>query len=81
MPGSFRVGTGLKSEATMAKMKTRKGPKKRFHVTARGKVGHRKPNAGHLMSHKSGDRCRKLRQTGYLSGAIARRVLIALGEA
>ena len=65
----------------MPKMKTHKGLKKRFHVTAKGKVGHRKANAGHLMSHKTGDTCRAMRSTGYLKGKIAKRVKLFLGEA
>lgn len=65
----------------MPKMKTHKGLTKRFRVTAKGKVGHRKSNSGHLMSHKSGDKCRELRRKGYLKGKIADRVRLFLGEA
>ena len=64
----------------MPKMKTHKGSTKRFRVTAKGKVRHRKPNAGHLMSGKSGDRRRDLRKPAYLKGKIAQRVKLFLGE-
>jgi len=65
----------------MPKMKTHKGLKKRFRVTAKGKVRHGKSNAGHLMSHKSGDRCRGLRGAAYLKGKIGARVKLFLGAA
>jgi large subunit ribosomal protein L35 len=66
----------------MPKMKTHKGLKKRMKVTARGKVLHKKSNAGHLMSGKNGSRCRKLRRPGILEpGPGQKRVLVALGKA
>ena len=68
-------------ETTMPKMKTHKGLKKRIKVSARGKVRHRKANSGHLMSGKSGNRRRSLRQPGQLEGAIEKRIKIALGKA
>lgn len=45
----------------MPKEKTHKGMKKRFKVTASGKVKHRSAFRGHLLSHKSGKRKRQLR--------------------
>lgn len=45
----------------MPKQKTHKGMKKRFKLTATGKVKHRKAFRGHLLSHKSGKRKRQLR--------------------
>jgi large subunit ribosomal protein L35 len=44
------------------KMKTHKGAKKRFKVSANGKVTHKKCGSSHLMSHKSGKQVRKLRR-------------------
>lgn len=64
----------------MPKMKTHKGLKKRFRVTAKGKVRYKKSNAGHLMSGKSGDRCRKMRRPGVLKGGISVRIKRALRE-
>ena len=44
------------------KMKTHKGAKKRFKVSANGKVSHKRCGSSHLMSHKSGKQVRKLRK-------------------
>lgn len=63
----------------MPKQKTHKGMKKRFKVTATGKVKHRKAFRGHKLSHKSGKRRRQLRQDGVLTGAEARIVREGLG--
>jgi len=46
----------------MPKLKTHKGMKKRFKVTATGKVIHKKCGSSHLMSHKSGAQVRRLRK-------------------
>ncbi|MCO6437489.1 MAG: 50S ribosomal protein L35 [Phycisphaerae bacterium] len=63
----------------MPKPKTHKGLRKRFSLTAKGKVRFKKPGTGHLMSHKSGDRCRKLRRPGILKGALQNRIRRMLG--
>lgn len=60
-------------------MRTHKGLKKRFKLTARGKVRYKQPGTGHLMSAKSGDRCRKLRRAAVLKGALPYRIRRALG--
>ena len=65
----------------MPKMKTHKGTKKRVKVTARGKVRYKSANAGHLMSGKSGNRCRSLRRPNILKGARQKQIKIALGKA
>ena len=65
----------------MPKMKTHKGVKKRLRLSAKGKVRHKRPNAGHLMSGKSGNRCRALRKTRTLEGAVAKRIKTALRSA
>jgi large subunit ribosomal protein L35 len=62
----------------MPKMKTHKGVKKRFKVSARGKVQHRRCNTGHRMSGKSGNRLRRLRKDNRLVPVIAKKVLRAL---
>lgn len=46
----------------MPKLKSHKGLLKRVTVTAKGKVKFSKTGSGHLLSHKSGDERRKLRQ-------------------
>lgn len=55
----------------MPKQKTHKGMKKRFKLTASGKVKHRKAFRGHLLSHKNGSRKRRLRQDGVIAGKEA----------
>ena len=62
----------------MPKQKTHKGMKKRFKVTASGKVKHRKAFRGHRLSHKSAKRRRELRADGVLAGAEARTVVEGL---
>lgn len=64
----------------MPKMKTHKGLKKRFKITAKGKVKHKQPNAGHLMSGKSGNRRRGLRKASVLNNVISQRIRLALGR-
>lgn len=56
------------------KMKTHKGVKKRFKVSATGKVSHKRCGSSHLNSHKSGGKIRRLRKKSFLqSAAVARR--------
>ena len=59
----------------MPKMKTHKGSKKRFRVSATGKVSHKRCGSSHLMSHKSGKQVRRLRKKSTLTvSAEARRL-------
>jgi large subunit ribosomal protein L35 len=63
----------------MPKMKTHKGMKKRFKVSATGKVSHKRCGSSHLMSHKSGKRVRRLRKSVELTvSAESRRIRFAL---
>lgn len=62
----------------MAKMKRHKGAKKRFKISATGKVRYKPSFAGHLMSGKSGNRCRRLRKLAEVPGGTADRVRLAL---
>jgi len=48
------------------KMKTHKGCKKRFKVSANGKVSHKRCGSSHLMSHKNGKKVRRLRKKSVL---------------
>lgn len=64
----------------MPKMKTHKGLKKRVKVTAKGKIRYKRANSGHLMSGKSGDRCRRMRRPSTLSGARAKIIRILVGR-
>ena len=47
-------------------MKTHKGVKKRFKVTATGKISHKPCGSSHLNSHKNGKKIRRLRRKSYL---------------
>ena len=49
----------------MPKMKTHKGAKKRFRITATGKLKRKQAGKKHLLSHKTGKRKRHLRGTRY----------------
>lgn len=63
----------------MPKLKTHKGMKKRFKVSATGKVSHKKCGSSHLMSHKSGKQVRRLRKKVFLEvSAENRRIRNAL---
>jgi len=62
----------------MPKLKTHKGMKKRFKVTASGKVKHRKAFRGHKLGTKTAKRRRQLRQDGVLIGAEATMIADAL---
>jgi large subunit ribosomal protein L35 len=65
----------------MPKLKTHKGMKKRFKISATGKVSHKRCGSSHLMSHKSGKRVRRLRKTTTLNvTAEARRIRNAMLE-
>lgn len=59
----------------MPKLKTHKGIKKRFKVSATGKVSHKRCGSSHLNSHKSGKKIRRLRKKSFLTvGAEMRRI-------
>jgi large subunit ribosomal protein L35 len=51
----------------MPKQKTHKGVKKRFRVTAKGKVLHRQSGTSHLAARKTHKRKRNLRGTTTLA--------------
>ena len=51
----------------MPKQKTHKGTKKRFRLTAKGKIKHRPAGTSHLAARKSQKRIRKLRGTEVLA--------------
>ena len=55
----------------MPKMKTHRSAKKRFSLTATGKVKYARPNKGHFLTNKSKSRKRKLRKGSYIAGKNA----------
>lgn len=62
----------------MPKQKTHKGTKKRFRVTATGKVKHRAAGTSHLAARMSKKRRRKLRGTRVLADVSSTNVKRAL---
>jgi large subunit ribosomal protein L35 len=58
----------------MPKMKSHSGAKKRFKITATGRVKHKQANKSHLLSHESHKRKRQLRGTTVVSHAQERQV-------
>lgn len=52
----------------MPKQKTHSGAKKRFSLTATGKVKFARPNKGHFLTTKNKSRKRKLRKGSYIAG-------------
>lgn len=62
----------------MPKQKVHKGLAKRVKVTAKGKILYKKPFSGHLMSGKSGQRCRILRKKTTMLPVMAKKALILL---
>ena len=63
----------------MPKMKTHSGAKKRFKVTATGKVRGRHPFTSHILEKKSPKRKRSLATPARISGDDAPRIKRMLG--
>jgi large subunit ribosomal protein L35 len=64
----------------MPKQKTHKATKKRFRLTAKGKVKHRQAGTSHLAVRKSHKRRRMLRGTSTTSAVEEKRIRMALGK-
>lgn len=64
----------------MPKMKTHKGTKKRFRITATGKFKHRQAGTSHLASRMSKKRRRNLRGTKTLHDSVNHQIARALGH-
>jgi large subunit ribosomal protein L35 len=62
----------------MPKQKTHKGTKKRFRLSANGKVKHRSAGTSHLATRKDQKRIRKLRGTDTLAPGMVKAVKRAL---
>jgi large subunit ribosomal protein L35 len=61
------------------KIKTHKASKKRFRVTATGKLKRRKAGKKHLLSHKSGKRKRQLRGVVIEAGVVGKKYVRMMG--
>ncbi len=62
----------------MPKLKTRRGTAKRFKLSSKGKVRHRKAFRSHILTKKSTKRKRGMRRSGVLtagSAALVRKLL------
>jgi large subunit ribosomal protein L35 len=64
---------------TMPKMKSHKSSKKRFRVSANGKLKRRQAGKKHLLSHKTGKRKRHLRGTIIDTGRLAKKYIELMG--
>lgn len=64
----------------MPKQKTHKGVKKRFRLTATGKVMHRSAGTSHLASRMSKKRRRRLRGCVAVDTVECRKLAAALGK-
>lgn len=65
----------------MPKMKSHKGAKKRFSVTASGKIRRLKANKSHILTKKDAKRKRRLRRATYITTNGETRVLKRLLQA
>ncbi len=63
----------------MPKMKTDTGAKKRFRVTASGKIRRRKSYRAHLLEKKSSTRTRRLARDAEVTGGQAKTIRRMLG--
>ena len=64
----------------MPKQKTHSGAKKRFRVTANGKVKFARPGKGHFLTTKNTARKRKLRKGSYIAGKNADNIKTLLAK-
>ncbi len=62
----------------MPKMKTKSGAKKRFRLTATGKIKRKHAYKRHILTKKSKKQKRNLQHTGLVSKADTRNVLLTL---
>jgi large subunit ribosomal protein L35 len=62
------------------KMKTHKGSKKRFRLTAKGKAKHRNCGTSHLNTRMSSKRKRKLRGTTTIDSTMEPHIRTVLGK-
>lgn len=63
----------------MPKMKTHRGLRKRFRVTANSKLKRRQAGKKHLLSHKTGKRKRHLRGVIIETDKLAKKYIEQLG--
>lgn len=64
----------------MPKMKSHRGAKKRFKVTATGKIRRRRAFANHILEKKNSKRKRRLKSPTVVASADTKSVRRMLGE-
>ena len=64
----------------MPKTKSNSGAKKRFRLTAKGKIKRRRANTSHILTKKAPKRKRHLRSAGAVDATDVRRVRRLLGH-
>lgn len=62
----------------MPKQKTHKGAKKRFRVTALGKLKRKRAGKRHLNSHKTGEHLRRLGQNITMTDKQSKKIVNAI---
>jgi len=60
------------------KNKSNKSLKKRFRVTASGKIKHSKPGKRHLLAGRTSKRKRQLRQASVNANPISKKYILAM---
>jgi large subunit ribosomal protein L35 len=78
VPASGCSGGSQRRPISMPKQKTHKGLKKRFRLTANGKIKHRCAGTSHLASRKTQKRKRNLRGTTVLINQAETRTISKL---
>jgi large subunit ribosomal protein L35 len=61
-------------------MKTHKGIKKRFKITARGKLRYKHPSGNHLMNSKNAKKRKRIAGPAIITGVYAEKIKLALGK-
>jgi len=64
----------------MPKMKTRRAAKKRFKISATGKISHKKTYSRHNMEHKTRKRKRDMRKDQQSSPNDTHQIMSMLGK-
>ena len=64
----------------MPKMKTHSATSKRFRVTRKGKVLHRKATGNHMLTKKSGGQRRRIEGMAEVQGQEAKNIKRLLGQ-
>jgi large subunit ribosomal protein L35 len=64
----------------MHKQKTNKGIKKRFKVTASGKLRYKHANGSHLMNSKNAKKRKRIASPGMMTGVYAKMVKAIYGK-